>query len=88
MKITGLRAFQDKTSAEARLNMTYNRSKHTDSAIARAQMPARGPLAMWLDNDGLRTTDSLLEWAELHDILDETGQTADLLQDPADEDHS
>jgi hypothetical protein len=82
-KLTNLDAFKaGDDSVEERLNLTYNRSKHTDKAIAAAQMPPVGPLAMWLANDGLRTTESLLSWAELHDVLNELGKTADLLQDP------
>ena len=66
-----------------RLNMTYNRAKHTESAIgAEGQMPPVGPLAMWLTNDGLQTTESLLSWQELHDILEEIGASAERVQDP------
>jgi hypothetical protein len=82
-KLTNVHAFNaGDRSAEERLNLTYNRSKHTDKAIAAAQMPPIGPLAMWLANDGLRTTESVLEWVELHDVLSELGKAADLLQDP------
>ena len=82
-KVTGLKAFDaGDGSAEERLNLTYNRSKHTDNAIAAAQMPSIGPLAMWLANEGLRTTECLLKWSELHDVLSELGEAADLFADP------
>ncbi|MDO8389178.1 MAG: hypothetical protein Q7V57_01715 [Actinomycetota bacterium] len=82
-KLTGVDAFKvGDGSPEERLNLSYNRSKHTDKAIAAAQMPPVGPLAMWLANNGLRTTESLVEWVELHDVLGDLGKSADLLQDP------
>lgn len=69
-------------SVEERLHHAHNRSKHTDKAIAANQMPTSGPLAMWLVNDGLRTTESLLAWVELKSVLDELGRAAELLQYP------
>ena len=69
-------------SVEERLHHAYNRSKHTDTAIAANQMPARGPLAMWLSNEGLQTKESLLSWAVVKSVLDELGTTAETLQSP------
>ncbi len=85
MKLTAVRAFvsgHGEVSAEEKLNHIYNRSKHTDNAIAAGQMPERGPLAVWLTNNGLRSVEHLLTWAELVDVLDELAQAAEVLQDP------
>jgi hypothetical protein len=85
MTLTGQVAFAqgDESPAES-LNRLYNRSKHTNSAITKFadQMPVRGPLAVWLSNEGLRSVERLLTWAALKDQLDELAQAADVLQDP------
>jgi hypothetical protein len=83
MKWTGQQMFKggDGSAAE-RMHHLYNRSKHTDKAVRSGQMPPKGQVAMWLTNEGLRTTEQAMEWAELADALDELGKTASILQDP------
>ena len=46
-------------------------------------MPAIGPLAMWLTNEGLQTVDLALTWRELADLIGDLGRAATSLQDPS-----
>jgi hypothetical protein len=65
-----------------RLNLLYNRSKHMDSAIENGQLPAESTLAIWLKNDGVRSIDSALTFAEIADILRDLAMWSDAAQDP------
>jgi hypothetical protein len=65
-----------------RLNLLYNRSKHMDSAIENGQLPAESTMAIWLTNDGVRSLDSALTFAEIADILRDLAMWSDAAQDP------
>jgi hypothetical protein len=66
-----------------RLNLLYGRAKHIEKAIAAVgQLPENGTLAIWLTNDGLRSTDSYLTFGETAEILRDLARFADTLQDP------
>jgi hypothetical protein len=65
-----------------RLHSLYNRSKHHASAIQNDQLPEDGTIAVWLVNDGLRSTDSWLTFDEMAEILDELARWSDAVQDP------
>lgn len=69
-------------TAPQRLNSLYNQSRHAASCIASGHMPSSGPLPMWLDNDGLRSVDSDLSFAETADVLVFLGEWAHALEDP------
>ncbi len=64
------------------IDALHNRSKHAEDAIARGEFPENTTLAVWLDNDGLRSTDAQLTFDEVAHELRELGVWADLLQDP------
>jgi hypothetical protein len=65
-----------------RLNLLYNRSKHMDSAIENGHLPAESTMAIWLTNDGVRSIDSVLTFAEIADILRDLATWSDAAQDP------
>lgn len=66
-----------------RLNILYGRAKHVEKAIATVGLlPENGTLAIWLTNDGLRSTDSYLTFGETAEILRDLARFADALQDP------
>lgn len=83
-KLTGKRLFEkDDGSPHNRLNRLYNRSKHTDKAIASGQLPTEeGTLGVWLTNDGLASTDDRLAFDEITEILEELSRFASKLQAP------
>jgi hypothetical protein len=66
-----------------RLNLLYNRSKHTDKAITAWQLPPNGTISIWLTNDGLQSMDSSLSFEEAADILADLAWWADAVQDPS-----
>jgi hypothetical protein len=65
-----------------RLNLLYNRSKHADKAIEAGQLPEDATMAVWLTNDGLRSTDSRLTFDEIAEILEDLARWSDAAQDP------
>ena len=72
----------DNTSKE-RLNILYNRLKHTESAIERGQMPTNSlTFSAWLTNDGIYCEDGGITFIECTDLLCHIGNYANILQDP------
>lgn len=69
-------------SVEERLNALYNQMKHVESRIHCGQMPEGGNVPVWLENAGLRSTDTHLSFAETEQILRDIGKYADILSDP------
>jgi hypothetical protein len=66
-----------------RLSLLYGRAKHAEKAITTAgQLPENGTLAVWLTNDGLRSTDSYLTFGETAEILQQLARFANAVQDP------
>ncbi len=67
-----------------RLNAMYNRAKHAEEAIGRGEFPEEGTLPVWMEDAGLRSTNSHLSWEEMASILNEDlAKWANLLQDPS-----
>lgn len=70
-------------SMEQRLNALYNQMKHVESRIDNGQMLPGATVPVWLDNDGLRSVDAQLSYAETGEALKELGRYADALSNPA-----
>jgi hypothetical protein len=69
-------------STEQRLNSIYNQMKHVESRIESGQLQVEATVPVWLDNDGLRSIDSALSYAETAEILKDLAKYADALSDP------
>lgn len=69
-------------SVEERLNDLYNSMKHVESRIENGQMIEGATVPVWLTNDGLRSTDALLSYAETGDILRDLAKWANIIVDP------
>lgn len=69
-------------SVEQRLNALYNQMKHVESRIENGQMIADTTVPVWLENDGLRSIDTHLSFAETAEVLRELAKYADALMDP------
>jgi hypothetical protein len=65
-----------------RLNSLYNSAKHAESRIQSDQMPEAGPLAVWLTNDGISSTECEVQFSELADLLTELATWAFVFEDP------
>jgi hypothetical protein len=77
------RAFEKNDgSVEQRLNALYNQMKHVESRIENGQMAPDATVPVWLENQGLRSVDEHLSFAETADILRELAKYADALMDP------
>jgi hypothetical protein len=71
----------DDSQAE-RLNKIYNAMKHVESRIENGQIPDGATVPVWLDNEGLRSTDSHFGFEETFGVLLELVKWADALVDP------
>jgi hypothetical protein len=69
-------------SVEQRLNALYNQMKHVESRIENKQMPPGATVPVWLENDGLRSVDANLTFAETAEVLKELAKYADVLSNP------
>lgn len=69
-------------SVEQRLNALYNQMKHVESRIENGQMIPGATVPVWLDNEGLRSVDAQLTYAETADVLKELAKYADALMNP------
>ena len=77
------RAFEKNDgSTEQRLNALYNQMKHVESRIENGQMLDGATVPVWLDNNGLRSVDASLTFAETADVLKDLAKYADALMDP------
>ena len=65
-----------------RLNALYNQMKHVESRIENGQMIAGATVPVWLENQGLRSVDALLSFAETAEVLTELATYADALSNP------
>ena len=65
-----------------RVNALHTRAKHADEALERGQFIGDSPLCVRLTNDGLRSTDTSISFAEMAEILEELARCADTVQDP------
>lgn len=69
-------------SVEQRLNALYNQMKHVESRIENGQMPSEATVPVWLENEGLRSGDATLTFAETADVLKDLARYATALMDP------
>jgi hypothetical protein len=69
-------------SVEQRLNALYNQMKHVESRIENGQMIPGATVPVWLDDDGLRSIDTRLDYAETASVLGELAKYADILMNP------
>jgi hypothetical protein len=72
-----------KGSVEERLNYLYNCMKHVESRIENGQIVEGATIPVWLTNEGLRSTDALLTYAETGDILRDLAKWANIIVDPS-----
>ena len=64
------------------MNALYNQMKHVESRIDNAQMIPGATVPVWLENEGLRSVDSNLTYAETGEVLKELAKYADALSNP------
>lgn len=69
-------------SIEQRLNALYNQMKHVESRIDNRQMLPGATVPVWLENEGLRSVDANLTYAETAELLKELAKYADALMNP------
>lgn len=69
-------------SVRQRLHALHTRAKHAAAAIERGDFVEDAPLCVWLANDGLRSTDAELSFAEAADVLTDLARWASAVQDP------
>lgn len=69
-------------SVEQRIWSLNNSMKHVESRIAAGQILPGSVSPVWLSNEGLQSTDTLLAWAETGEVLDDIARWADGMQDP------
>ena len=69
-------------SVEQRVNLLYNRSKHSDTAIEAGQLPPEGTIPVWMEDDGLHGVDVVLRWEETGEVLHDLSNFATMLEDP------
>ncbi len=69
-------------SVEQRLNALYNQMKHVESRIENGQMILGATVPVWLENQGLRSVDTVLTYAETAEVLKELAKYADALSNP------
>lgn len=69
-------------SVEERLNDLYNQMKHVDSRIENGQMIEGATIPVWVTNEGLRSIDALLTYAETGDVLRDLAKWANVIVDP------
>jgi hypothetical protein len=70
-------------SVEQRLNALYNQMKHVESRIDNGQMLPGATVPVWLTNEGLRSIDAFLSYAETAEVLKDLAKYADALSNPA-----
>lgn len=70
-------------SVEERLNKLYNQMKHVESRIATSgQILPGATIPVWITNEGLKSTDTLLSFSETGEVLRDLAKWAETLQDP------
>jgi hypothetical protein len=70
-------------SIEQRLHSVYNALKHAEKRINNGQILPDSVSPVWMTNEGLRSTDTNLDWHETGEILDEMARWASGFQNPA-----
>jgi serine/threonine protein kinase len=80
----GGKAFEKRDgTVEQRLNALYNEMKHIESRIENGQMSSGSTVPVWLENEGLRSVDTTLTFAETAEVLKELAKYATAVMDPA-----
>ena len=69
-------------SVEQRLNALYNQMKHVESRIENGQVLPGANVPVWLENDGLRSIDAKLSFAETAEVLKDLAIYAGALSNP------
>ena len=69
-------------STEERLNSLYNEMKHAESRIVSGQIIDGATVPVWLVNEGIQSTDTLLTYRETGEILRDVARWADIVVDP------
>ena len=64
------------------MNALYNQMKHVESHIDNGQMIPGATVPVWLENEGLRSVDANLTYAETAEVLKEIAKYADALSNP------
>jgi len=70
-------------SIEQRLHALYNQVKHVESRIESGQMLPEATVSVWLENNGLKSIDATITYAETADTLKELAKYANILMNPA-----
>lgn len=69
-------------SIEQRLNALYNQMKHVESRIENGQIIPGATVPVWLDNEGLRSIDTRMTYAETGEVLNDLAKYANVLMSP------
>lgn len=69
-------------SQSERLNGIYNAMKHVESRIENGQILDGATVPVWLENEGLRSTDCSFSFSETGEALAEIGKWGNALMDP------
>ncbi len=82
-RLSGARPFEKGDgSVGQRVNLLYNRSKHSEEAIKAGQLPPEGTISVWMEDDGLHGVDVMLRWEETGEVLQDLSNLANMLEDP------
>ena len=65
-----------------RMHALHTRAKHAAAAIERGEFVGDSPLCVWLTNDGLKSTETALNFDEAAEVLRFLAGLADAVQDP------
>lgn len=83
-KPMGIRVFEKGDgSPSERLNAIYNAMKHVESRIEHGQILEGATVPVWLENEGLRSTDCTFLFSETSEVLAEIGKWGNALMDPS-----
>lgn len=69
-------------SVEERLSDLYNQMKHVESRIENGQMIQGTTIPVWLTNEGIRSTDAHLTYADTGEVLRDVARWANVIVDP------
>jgi len=69
-------------SVEDRLNRQYNCMKHVEKRIVNGQILEGATVPVWLTNEGIQSTDTLLTYSETGEVLRDIAKWATIVVDP------
>lgn len=70
-------------SPHERLHILHCKSKHSDSAIERGEVPGDTTMPIWLTNDGIECAEATLSYEEMSEVLVELASCAAQLSNPS-----